>query len=253
MIIFHLNIICKCFIHSLLLCINRLFKVLTLSSINYYAWKILNFILLNTMHMAMIHLRLLRKAAEEGLNHFYCFLQRLYSWRFIKTLFYAPVFLSTLSTPFSVSHQGPDVSIICNKCIAHPWIFPLLPPGHPSISHLCTFPWSPAKNSATIQVISSPLMQPICANKPGHAILSNSISRQLYLSWHQTPLMEPQYDPGNPTFLWALIFTTITILADCYFVTKKRIFCSSESVRYTLHTQYLLNNIQYTFSKLTQP
>ena len=146
--------------------------------------KILNFILLNTMHMVMIHLILLREVAEEDfwtLNNFYCFSTTslmLDDASLDHVLL--PLFPCPPNPPLLLSHQGPPVSIICTKCLTHLWISLPLPPGHPSISHLCTFPWSPAtsqKPGHRAQVISSPLMLPICANKLGHAILSNSISR----------------------------------------------------------------------------
>ena len=169
------------FIHSLSWCINRLFKVLTLSSINYYAWKNIEFYFAqyyaygnDSSHTAE---RTCWKWFFLTLNHFYSFYQQLDAWWYFFGLCF--VALVSLSTQSSACYWAiKDLmcpSIICSKCITHLWIFLLLPPGHPSISHLCTFPWSPAKNQVTSYFL--PLMPPICANKLGHAILSNSISR----------------------------------------------------------------------------
>ena len=120
--------------------------------------KILNFILLNTMHMVMIHLILLWVFLT--LNHFYSLYTTPASWWWclmilLWTTFCCPCFLVHPISCLLLSHQGALVSIICSKCITHLWIFLLLPPGHPSISHLCTFPWSPAKNQVTSYFLPS--------------------------------------------------------------------------------------------------
>ena len=66
--------------------------------------KILNFILLNTMHMVMIHLILLREVAEKDFLNIESFLLLLYhqfdvGWCFFGSCFVAFVSLSTQSTP----------------------------------------------------------------------------------------------------------------------------------------------------------
>ena len=144
--------------------------------------KILNFILLNTMHMAMIHLILLREVADEDfwtLNHSYCFSQFDVGWCFFGSCFVAFVSLSTQSTPSiepsrssCVHHMHQMYHTPMNISALASW-----PPIHFSSLHIPMITSHSQKPGHRAQVISSPLMLPICANKLGHAILSNSISR----------------------------------------------------------------------------
>ena len=153
------------FIHSLSWCINRLFKVLTLSSINYYAWKNIEFYFAqyyaygnDSSHTAE------RSCWKRFFEHWiifivYCSSQFVMLDDASLDHVLLPLFPCPPNPPLLLSHQGPPVSIICTKCITHLWISLPLPPGHPSISHLCTFPWSPAtaKNQATEHKLFPPL------------------------------------------------------------------------------------------------
>lgn len=144
--------------------------------------KILNFILLNNMHMVMIHLILLWEVAEKELLNIESFLLLLHhqfdvGWCFFGSCFVAFVSLSTQSSPSIEPSRSSCVHHMHNMYHTPMNISALAswPPIHFSSLHIPMI--TSQKPGHRAQVISSPLMLPICANKLGHAILSNSISR----------------------------------------------------------------------------
>ena len=142
--------------------------------------KILNFILLNTMHMVMIHLILLWVFLT--LNHFYslyCILHQLYDgdawWYFFGLRFVALVSLSTQSpASYWAIKDLLCPSYAANVSHTYEYFCSCLLATHPFLISAHSHDHQP---KTKLQVISSPLMLPICANKLGHAIISNSISR----------------------------------------------------------------------------
>ena len=163
--------------------------MLTLSSINYYAWKNIEFYFAqyyaygnDSSHTAV---RSCWKRIVEHWIPFIAFPPSVWCWMMLLWIMFCC--LCFLVHPILPFYWAIKV-LMCpsyaqNVSHTYEYLGSCLLATHPFLISAHSHDHQP-KPGHRAQVISSHLMPPICVNKLGHAILSNSISRPVYLRWH---------------------------------------------------------------------